>query len=174
MTDNGLAARFWGKVRKTAGCWEWTASISTRGYGSFFHEGRSQPAHRVSWMLENGPIPVGMLVCHHCDNRVCVRPDHLFLGTTKDNTVDAYAKGRLNPRLYDGTLATLAADAQRADPSKRSLGEHHPTAKLTHSQVLDIRSRRAAGESQSDLARAFGIGQSHVSAIVLGKKWRLA
>lgn len=89
-----LAARFWSRVRITDGCWEWTANHLPAGYGLVKAEGRSHLAHRVSWELAHGPIPAGMLVLHRCDNPACVRPDHLWLGTQKQNIADMLTKGR--------------------------------------------------------------------------------
>lgn len=93
--------RFWAKVRKSDnGCWEWTANGNNYGYGKLRvgsrtdGSRRSIRAHRLAYELACGPIPVGMNVCHRCDNRRCVRPDHLFLGTTQDNIRDRVAKGR--------------------------------------------------------------------------------
>lgn len=89
-----LEERFWRRVKKTDGCWEWTGGLLSSGYGACFVGAYSTGAHRVSWELANGPIPDGLWVLHHCDNRPCVRPDHLFLGTVLDNNRDAIAKGR--------------------------------------------------------------------------------
>ena len=90
--------RFWLKVAKSDGCWEWTAGRSTGGYGQFklYINGRHRTinAHRAGWLLFKGPIPDGMEVCHRCDNPPCVRLDHLFLGTISDNARDMVAKGR--------------------------------------------------------------------------------
>jgi hypothetical protein len=96
-------ARFWKHVEKTDdGCWEWTARCipvpnhpDQRGHGQIRIDGKAVLTHRFSWELHNGPIPDGLLVLHRCDNRPCVRPDHLFLGTHKDNTLDAMSKGRM-------------------------------------------------------------------------------
>jgi hypothetical protein len=80
-----------------SGCWEWQAGMrGTTGYGAFKHEGKVIDAHRFSYELHKGKIPAGMLVCHKCDNRKCVNPDHLFLGSHKDNYQDAVNKGRID------------------------------------------------------------------------------
>ena len=86
--------RFWDKVEKTDGCWMWTASTFNDGYGKFKFEGKNRRAHRMSWIIENGEIPEGMLVMHSCDNPLCVNPSHLSLGTPKENTRDMVNKNR--------------------------------------------------------------------------------
>jgi hypothetical protein len=95
---------FWPRVNKTPdGCWLWTGRINGGGYGEITQ--KTVPGikltHRLSWVLAHGPIPKGLLVCHHCDVRACVRPDHLFLGSHHDNLMDASRKGRLKGR-YNG------------------------------------------------------------------------
>jgi len=94
-----------------------------------------------------GPIPAGMDVCHHCDNRPCVRPDHLFVGTRADNMLDATAKGRL--RL-----------------------ERLTRAKVTANDVVDIRSLHAFGATTNDLGAAYGLKQHSVWQIVARNNWR--
>jgi hypothetical protein len=90
-----LSERFWAKVQKTATCWLWTGARTRSGYGKIGQMGGNpQDTHRVSWELHNGAIPDGLLVCHHCDVKLCIRPDHLFLGTHLDNARDYHAKRR--------------------------------------------------------------------------------
>lgn len=88
-------ARFWPKVNVGSDdeCWEWTAA-TWGGYGQFGKSGRSYRSHRVAWVIDRGPIPPGLVVCHHCDNPPCCNPAHLFLGTIGDNNADRDAKGR--------------------------------------------------------------------------------
>lgn len=89
--------RFWSRVKKSDGCWEWTGprKNSRSHYGAFFpKQGEHWAAHRYAYTLAHGPIPDGLLVCHRCDNPPCVRPDHLFLGTDRANHDDMVSKGR--------------------------------------------------------------------------------
>lgn len=146
-----LAVRFWAKVRKSEGCWEWTSATDWDGYGKITSDTQSNVslrAHRVSWEMHFGPIEDGLRVLHTCDNPPCVRPDHLFLGTDGDNTRDAAAKGRM------------------------ARGERNAAAKLTPEQVSEIRSRYASGSiGQVTLAAEYSVGQTTISEIVLRKSW---
>lgn len=82
------------KINPITQCWEWTGSTKGQGYGLFAIDGHPHSAHRVSYEEFNGPIPDGMMVCHECDNRLCINPTHLWLGTALDNVRDMIEKGR--------------------------------------------------------------------------------
>jgi hypothetical protein len=94
------AAKFWNKVLKTETCWLWQAVKTDNGYGIFrLNTGQNMLAHRVSWEMHNSKIPEGLHVCHHCDVRNCVRPEHLFIGTRNANMFDCFQKGRFASKL---------------------------------------------------------------------------
>lgn len=98
--NGSLLKRFWGKVQQGPnGCWNWTASFTPNGYGKIGTTRRHgvQSVHRISWIIHFGRIPKGKCVLHKCDNRLCVNPDHLFLGSHHDNTHDMMQKGRHKP-----------------------------------------------------------------------------
>ncbi len=95
------------------GCWEWTKCRNNRGYGRVQWEGRARMAHRVAWELICGEIPEGVFVCHSCDNRICCKPDHLFLGTHEDNMADMMAKGRKPRKPYCANGHALVGDNVR-------------------------------------------------------------
>ena len=131
-----------------SGCWIWLGPLYSTGYGSFrTAKGKCMHAHRFSWQLHKN-IPIGvLLVCHHCDNRACVNPDHLFLGTHSDNAIDMFRKGRGNT----------------------SRGEKHCRAKLTETDIRkilrDTRSLRIIGED-------YGVDKRYIWKIKHGWHWR--
>lgn len=144
MTPETLA-RFWAKVSKSDNCWEWTAALHDSGYGIFgTGDKRVDRAHRISWRLVNGDIPAGLFVCHHCDNRKCIRPDHLFLGTNDDNRADMVRKGR------QSTPPPMGGH-NRIDPPASivaRLGKEPDTAlarEMGVSKAVIQRARRSAG-----------------------------
>lgn len=147
--DSRTTKRFWSKVDKTDTCWVWLAS-TTDGYGNFWFGPKRYKAHRFSYELEYGSVPDGLLVCHQCDNPPCVRPDHLFLGTNKDNAQDRASKGR----------------------GRDSKGENSGCNLLTEQQVREILNLYGTGDiSQTELYQQFGVRQTAISAIVRGINW---
>lgn len=134
-----------------SGCWLWLGSWDSRpgkGYGYFFLE-KLMGAHRASWMLFRGPIPEGQEACHKCDNPACVNPDHLFLGTRKENVHDSIRKGRhVGGPKFSAFMMPIALR-----------GEAHGRARLTNADVLAIRQSPA---KQRDLAAKYGVSQSTI------------
>jgi hypothetical protein len=164
QSDEALAGRFWGKVNKTDGCWLWTGKMMSGEsnkrfpYGQLNVKHRNLMAHRISYELTCGPIPPGMMVLHRCDNPICVRSDHLFLGTHQDNMDDMKAKGR-SPTGY-------------VAPEKRPRGERIGNATLTADTVLEIRSRYIPGRfGCKRLAQEYGISATHIKRIVRRRAW---
>lgn len=98
---------FWAKVEKTPTCWLWKGSVS-QGYGATYFRGHLTRAHRASWIMANGEIPKGKIACHKCDVPLCVNPDHIFIGTHKDNMQDMISKGRgaWQKKILDGCGVT--------------------------------------------------------------------
>ena len=176
-----LSERFWWDVDRTSdtGCWEWHGVRNQRGYGQVSVTGQIRATHRVAWELTHGPIPPGMIVCHRCDNPPCVRPDHLFLGTHRDNTVDSMTKGRLVSggrhwtRQYPDRLLKGDAHHSRLHPERVLRGSAHGRAKLTEADVVVIRARYANGhESYATLAREFGVTEAMIRFIVKRWNWK--
>lgn len=143
-----MSDRFWEKVDVGSpdGCWNWLASLDADGYGSF----ESTVAHGVSWVLSHGEIPKGIYVCHTCDNRACVNPAHLFLGTQLDNMKDMVSKGR----------------------GKDHHGENNPKAKLTTVDVEDIHALSCMGVSVEVLSKEFKVHPATIQWVLSGKSWK--
>ena len=161
------AERFWEKVERSDGCWEWTGYIDPTGAGKFGADPyRPTSAYRYSWTLHYGPIPTGLYVCHKCDNRACVRPDHLFLGTALDNQRDSITKGR-----HFDLGAWNRAHPERRHHLPPMRGDANPSAKLTAAKVAAIRAAWP-GESQPVLARRYGVSQSVIWSVVHHKTWK--
>lgn len=155
--------RFWSKVEKTDGCWNWLGAVGVGGYGRFWISDEAVSfAHRFSYELAYGPIPDDKLVCHHCDNPRCVRPDHFFVGTHADNTNDARNKGR---------LATGDRSGSRLHPERLKRGEQNARAKLTEDQVREIR-RLAGSVTQAELAKRFGVAACVIGFVIHRKTWK--
>lgn len=128
------------------GCWEWVGSLGSGGYGMISRGNKCCRAHRVSYEAYKGAIPKGMVVRHTCDNPSCINPDHLILGTQRDNVADREARGRRDVK-----------------------GEQIGTSKLTEKEVLEIKSSL---ESVSVLADRYGVDKSNIWLIRAGKSWK--
>ena len=149
------ATKFFKRILKTDSCWIWLGSKTAAGYGRFYiGNGVIVYAHRYSYELSVAHISSGLHVLHRCDNPSCVRPEHLFIGTHKDNMEDMAKKHRY----------TL--------PNTR--GELHGSVKLNWDKVRAIRNRKTAGESCVDLANEFGVGPATIWKICRGKLWASA
>ena len=149
VLSESLRQRWWAKVspEPNSGCWLWDAATHPRGYGQIRDSGRTIKAHRVSWALHYGD-PGNKLVCHKCDNRACVNPEHLFLGTNDENMADMVRKGR--------------------SPSRA--GERNPRAILTQQTARELKSLRGV-IGWRDASAQFGVSRGTVYDVWSGRKW---
>lgn len=138
--------RFWSYVDKSNDCWLWTASLTASGYGSFYFRGKNNPASRISWVFHNGEIPEGKIVCHTCDERKCVRIDHLWLGTHDENLADAVNKKRF--------------------PS----GENNRQSKLTNKERDEIIDLWMSGLNRVQIAEKYNVTPQTIHYLIKKKK----
>ena len=152
-----LADRFNKKVQRGGSCWLWTGATMVNGYGVIgvpvaLGVHRNKLAHRVAWELANGrQVPDGMQVCHRCDVRNCVNPEHLFLGTQKENIADMYAKGR--------------------ESGCGVRGAKNPSARFDAKTASLIRLLVDCGVSYANLKALFGVSASTLSRLKLRQSW---
>lgn len=172
MSPQLFPAHFWARVNKDGPipnhvphlgpCWIWTGGSGTDGYGAVTTPSGKTSAHRAAFALSFGEIRSGLMVCHHCDNGTggCVRPDHLFLGTALDNARDMVSKGR----SLRGARSNLYGKSKR--------GEQSSSALLTEAQVIEIRARLAAGETQLAISADYPVSESCIGVIARRRTWR--
>ena len=157
ITEEEFERNFWGNINKGIDpeeCDQWIGPKLRGGYGYMWYRGASLLPHRYIFEKVYGPVPPGMFVCHTCDNPACVNPEHLFLGTPKDNVQDMMRKGR------------QASSSQTAHP-----GEKNGSAKLTGEEVKGIRQLLKGGTTQMEISVRYSISQQAISNIVLGRAW---
>jgi len=173
--------RFWAKVDKlpdriwrwrdeiiTSGCWEWRGAGDNRGYGQYTYLGSKYKAHRFSWMLKHKTIQDGLWVLHKCDNKCCVNPDHLFLGTASDNMQDCLSKGRHIPGKAFGVL-----NGSFTHPEKIKHGVEVNTARLDDGQVRRIRANYVPKVvTRRMLAIEFGVCKRTIDCILAYATWK--
>lgn len=148
-----LKERLLNKIERRGDCWIWIGTKHPRGWGNIRHHGKWMKAYRASYEVHHGQIPEGNVVMHSCDNPSCINPEHLSLGTQHDNVHDMLNKGRANP----------------------CRGENHPKAKLTATQVTEIRARYQPGKYRHGagaLAREYGVSKPSIQAILAGQSHR--
>lgn len=131
------------------GCWVWQKSKHRQGYGNVAFKRKCRLAHRVSWEIFKGNLDKDILVCHKCDNPPCINPDHLFLGTDRDNSLDAFAKGRI----------------------QRYKGSDHYYSKLNDENVIAIRNMRKKGKTQEYLSKVFSVNISTIKDVLSRRSW---
>lgn len=149
MRGLSLKERFYSKfiVNSENGCWEWAANRFPKGYGCFKLNGKSNAAHRISYKIHVGEIKERMVICHKCDNPCCVNPNHLFMGTQKENLQDRNLKGRSIKGHKNGRCI------------------------LTEKDIPIIKSLLKEKIDQRDIAKKFGVAQTTISSIKLNKSW---
>lgn len=155
-TENEIKEKFKRNYEKEVvrkeGCWGWKGYHDKDGYAQItgYNGKKAIPikAHRISYEIYNGKIPEGFRVCHTCDNPICTNPDHLWLGTAKENSQDGVKKGRI------------------------SRGEDRPLAKLKENDVLEIRKLLLLGVTKANLSRKYGVSFMAISLIGQGKTWK--
>lgn len=146
-----VADRFMEKVDFYAtpdDCWIWTASLRGNGYGQFYYRGKCIPAHRAAYRMFVGPIPDDLFVCHTCDIRMCVNPDHLWVGTLQDNAADMVAKGR------------------------QVKGRRVNSAALKPPDIVRIRHELADVLSHGEIALIYGVDRSTISSVIRCDTWK--
>lgn len=153
--------RFWSKVDKSGECWLWTAATTPAGYGVFWYAGRLEAAHRVSLKLTGVLLQPHECALHRCDVRLCVRPDHIFVGSRGDNNRDTVAKGRHRSQIYG------------KESYSHMRGANNPNAKMTPEMVHYARRQvEMYHRSKASVARELGVSRGTIERVVSRAAWQ--